>query len=260
MLFGLVGCSRKEEQSPYGVWWWDSSLSNEYLDYADKQGINEIYYCDSNFDEEASAFIKLANKKGIKVYLLAGEYKWIEDDSELISLIADYEVYQKNNPKAKFTGIHLDIEPHQHDEFGIRRTELITGLIELNYKLSTQYSTIKFDYDIPFWFEDEITFNQETLPAYAHMIKYANRTFLMSYRDSAKGIYNVSKDEIEYAQKIGKTLILGAETYSEEGDSVSFMEEGKTYMHQELKKLKDMLPSNFGISIHHIKTWKNLQD
>ena len=55
-----------------------------------------------------------------------------------------------------------------------------------------------------------------------------------------------------------KILFLCAETYSTEGDGVSYMEEGKEYMMTELSKLRKELPENFGIAIHNIISWKNL--
>ena len=82
----------------------------------------------------------------------------------------------------------------------------------------------------------------------------------MSYRDSSQGIINVSKEEIEYAKENNKTIFLGVETKSNEGDHVSFQEEGKKIMMEEIEKLKKEIPNYFGISIHQIKTWYDLID
>ena len=82
----------------------------------------------------------------------------------------------------------------------------------------------------------------------------------MSYRDEATKMYDVSSDEINYASSLGKKIYLGAETYSLEGDNVSYLEEGKKYMYSELDKLRNLIPSDFGIAIHQIKTWKELKE
>ena len=111
---------------------------------------------------------------------------------------------------------------------------------------------------MPFWLDDDVTLLGKTKRAYEHIIDNANRVTLMSYRDTAEAIFNVSKDEIEYAKLVGKILNLGVETKSSEGDNVSFQEEGKSVMYSEIEKLRNKIPSNFGVSIHQIATWKDL--
>ena len=69
----------------------------------------------------------------------------------------------------------------------------------------------------------------------------------------------VAKEEIEYAKVNNKTLNLSVETSQNEDDIVTFYEEGKDYMMNELSKLRDMIPKNFGIAIHHIKSFYELK-
>ncbi|MBQ9785893.1 MAG: hypothetical protein IJW25_00305 [Clostridia bacterium] len=258
MLFSFSGCGK--EDRIFGVWWWDDTLGVEYLNFAESNGVTEIYYCNSDFDESTANFIKQANDKGIKVYWLDGDYRWLSDATNLHNKLNKYINFQNNYPKSKFAGVHLDIEPHQNEYFDIQREELITSLIELIADLKQTYTNILFDYDIPFWLDDEITYNNSTKPAYQYVIDIAERTFLMSYRDDAESIYNVSEDEIEYAKLVNKVIVLGVETQSSEGDNVSFQEEGKQFMNQEITKLKELIPANFGICVHQIKTWFSLQN
>ena len=81
----------------------------------------------------------------------------------------------------------------------------------------------------------------------------------MSYRDSAEKIYNFAKDEVEYATKNNKKLILGVETQNVDENIVTFYEEGKEFMNQELKLLRELIPKSFGIAIHHIVSWFDLK-
>lgn len=251
-------CKSKDKINPKGVWWWDDTLSDEYLYFAKNNNVTEIYYCNDSFNENTSIFINKANSYGIKVYWLAGEYKWLDDSTNLYNKINKYEEYQKIY--TKFDGIHLDIEPHQSPDFDNNREKYILKLIELANDLKNTYNNIRFDYDIPFWFDDLILFNNENKEAYKHMIDISYRVFLMSYRDSAEKIYDVSKDEIEYAKKTNKILFLGVETTSNEGNNVSFQEEGKKYMDQEINKLIKMIPNSYGISVHQIKSWYVLKE
>lgn len=243
----------------FGVWWWNDSLESEkYLSFAAENDITEIYYCDSSLNSETLEFISLAKQKDMKVYLLAGEKEWLNDKTNLDGLIERYIDFQNQNG-SPLSGIHLDIEPHQFSDFSEKREEYILKLIELVDYLSKTYNSISFDYDIPFWLSDEVLFGSETKPAYEHIIDNASRVFVMSYRDSAEKIYDVGKEELEYAESINKPLFLCVETYSTEGDSVSFFEEGKDYMNQELVDLRKMLKDGYGISVHHIKTWYDLK-
>ena len=247
------------QKAAFGVWWWNDSLEFEkYLNFAEENDITEIYYCDSSLNDETRNFISQANARNIKVYLLCGEKEWLNNRTNLDNLIARYLNFQ-NESGSMLSGIHLDIEPHQFDDFDDSREEYILKLIELADYLKRTYSTINFDYDIPFWFDDEIAFGGSTKPAYEHIIDIANRVFVMSYRDSAEKIYDVGKDELEYAKSVEKSLFLCVETYSTEGDNVSFFEEGKIYMNQELQKLREKLGDGYGISVHHIKTWFDLK-
>lgn len=250
-----------KNEAVMGVWWWNNKLdSNLYLNFANENGINEIYYCSSEFGEETSSFISSANKLGIKVYLLQGEYEWLDDSSSLFEKIEKYRKYQTDYPDSKFSGIHLDIEPHQNPEFKNRREDLILKLIELANLLKTTYSDITFDYDIPFWLDDNIIYNSSSRPAYQHMIDIADRVFVMSYRDSSDSIISVASDELNYAKAINKTLILSVECSSDEGDKVSFAEEGRAVLKNELTKIKQMFNSDVGISIHHIKSWYDMKE
>ncbi len=262
----LINVSTRKTPLPAtlkGVWWWNSDLPAEkYLSFAKTQGINEIYYCDSSFSAKTASFIQTAERYGCKVYWLAGEYQWLTDESGLIQSLKRYQNYQTNNPAAQFAGVHLDIEPHQDPNFGNEgeRTKLLTSLVILVKTLKNNYPLITFDYDIPFWLDDELTIDGICQPAYAHIIETADRTFLMSYRDTADAIYDTAKEEVAFAAAKNKTIFLGVETYSEEGDYVSFQEEGKNYMNTELDKLRAKMPDNFGIAIHQIKTWYDLKN
>ena len=245
----------------FASWWWDDTLdASTYLDFANANGINQIYYCSSKFDQTTMQFINLANQKNIKVFWLDGDYHWLNNPQLMTAKIQKYIAYQKAFPDAQFAGIHFDIEPHQDPNFETYRLELIAKLVNIVHQNSIDYPDIFFGYDIPFWLDDEFGFMGIKKCAYMHIIDYADNVTLMSYRDTAQAIFDTAKDEIEYALENNKTLNLGVETKSSEGDKVSFMEEGKVYMNEQLTLLKQMLPQNFGIVVHQIKTWYELPD
>ena len=251
-----IGCS-KDIDRVFAVWWWNDELDFSYIDFAKENNINEIYLCSSKFNQETNSFIQYAQKKDISVYYLAGDSKYLDDRTNLDKKIQDYINYQTNFSN-KFCGIHLDIEPQQHSNFKTNRVELITNLIELVYENSINYPDIEFNYDISFWLDDEITFNDSTKPAYQHIIDYSDRITIMSYRDNFEDILKVAQEEIAYAKQLKKQINLGVETNSSEGDKVSFLEEGKTYMNNQLSLLRQNTSKDIGVCIHHIKTWFDL--
>ena len=260
IIIGVVySKENSDNESTFGLWWWDNRLDSSYLDFACEKGINEIYYYTSSFSEKNSNFIKEANSKGIEVLWLAGKYEWIEDSSDLFLRIDEFLEFQKMSPY-KFKGIHFDIEPHQHPLFEEKRSELLKKFINLTYVLRTDYPNLWIEYDIPLWFDDVILFDGTAKPVYEHIIDNASKITIMSYRDSSEEIYKAAEDEIDYALSVGKTLNLGVETGENDDDIVTFYEEGEVYMYNELSKLKEKLPQNFGIAIHHIKSWYNMKD
>lgn len=97
------------------------------------------------------------------------------------------------------------------------------------------------------------------------MAKTCDTIAIMSYRDTAAKILDVAKEEIAFAKQYGHKVILGVETKSSEGDQVSFMEEGKAVMVEEMAKvhasLKESIPDgNFGLAVHQASVWYSLKD
>ena len=258
-IFLIIFVNKKDNNTTFGVWWWNNRLDISYLDYAKSNNINEIYYYTSSFNEKTNSFIANAKERNIKVYWLTGEYDWINDSQPLINLIEEFNEYQHTYDNT-FEGIHFDIEPHQDPNFENNRQMTITKYINLVIELKKNYPNIWMEYDIPFWLEDEITINGKTKPAYQFVMDNSNRVTVMSYRDTSQQIYNVAKEEIQYAQNIGKTLNLGVETQNVDDDIVTFYEEGKNYMYNELQNLRELIPKDFGIVIHHIYSWYNLKE
>ncbi len=246
--------------STVGVWWWDDSLGTEYLDFAANSGVDEIYYCTGDFSDKTRRFIRAASDRNIKVFLLAGEYQWIYDNTGLERLMSKYRNYQAAaEQNAHFSGVHLDVEPHQDPGFSADRSQILNAY--LNFVTEACAAHGPLDFDIPFWLSDPVQYGGAEIPLYQAVIAEASRVFVMSYRDTASAMYNAAQEELAYAKSLNKPIVLGAETYSAEGDNVSFAEEGKEYMYQEINKLPALAGyAKCGVCIHQIKTWFDLKD
>ncbi len=267
IVFGLliVSCTNNSDTNllntncPLGVWWWDYNLTEEYLQFASKNGVNEIYYCNSNkFNQENADFIITANQLDIDVYWLCGDYKWIENKNDFYEAMAKFEKFQ-NDYSNIYKGLHLDVEPHQLPNWKSDRENIIINYIDFIKTITEKYNNICFDFDIPFWLEDIVTYDGQTKEAFKFVFDYADRVFIMSYRDNAEKMVEVAKQELEYAKENNKSIFLSAETGKEE-DIVTFFEEGKKYMYSQINQLEKLVDQPFGFSIHHIKSWYNLKN
>lgn len=241
-----------------GVWWWTTESTDKYLEFASRNGVDEIYYCDYNLNDKTAVFVSKAKALGFKVYALWGEKDWGEDRSGFDELMNNYKSYNRNNPDNKLDGVHLDIEPHQIDDFDTYRNTYLLNFVKFAYTTNTLYSNIEIHYDIPFWFDDEITYKGITKKVHEHIIDNANKVVVMSYRDTAEKIYDISQEELIYANSTTTELSVSVNMTSSEGDKVSFMEENKRVLNAELNKLSNIINEKYSVSIHHIKSWYNL--
>lgn len=261
--FLFISCGEKKPilsntNFPVGVWWWDNRLSNDYLIFASENNVDEIYYYTNDFSQKNADFIKESNNLGIKVYWLCGEYQWLDDYNLFYEEMEKFEQFQ-NNQINKFEGVHIDLEPHQHPNWNSDKEELIVQYIDFVKTITNKYKFIKFDFDLPFWLEDIINYDEKTQEAFKYVIDCANRVFVMSYRDSAEDMVNVATEELQYANEKEKQIFISVETGKEE-DIVTYYEEGKEYLYSQIEKLNKIINQNFGLAIHHIKSWYQLKD
>ncbi len=259
---------------PVGAWLWKDEDLDAKLDFALKNGVDEIYFCDYSLDDGTAAFVKKANSNGIKVYALLGEKEWVKTENSaagLEALLEKYNLYQSLHSDAKLTGVHLDIEPHQFGDFDENANFYLTNLVTLAYNLKTNNPGIKFDYDIPAWLDKaaddenfevyQVNLNGSKKAAYKHLIDIADRVFVMSYRDTAAAAVSFAENELLYAKEKGKQIAVCFETgETTEGDNVSFFEEGKRALCEEVSKLDTLLEQDFMVSIHSLERWKNLKE
>ncbi|GHW02592.1 hypothetical protein AGMMS50249_3780 [candidate division SR1 bacterium] len=247
----------------FGVYYRDSndiSTHPEYQNFIIQNGIDEIYLtADLSDTAQTSQFISRANQHSISVFYLIGEYQRIDDFTSFQAEISKYQTYQDQaSASAKFAGLHLDVEPHQHPDFASNRAQKLADYLAFVVKTRETYPNEKIDFDIPFWFDDTISYRGQQTPLYQAVMSEASRVFVMAYRDSADAMADVAKEELAFAKSTNKQIFLSAETYSEEGDHVSFAQEGAEYMMSELKKLEIKIGSENGIAIHWIRPRFNM--
>ncbi|MFJ7951237.1 amidase [Lysinibacillus sp. NPDC096418] len=257
------------------TWIWNPwiLLDNEVdtLKFLESKQINKVYLqVDSDVSTSVyQKFIEKATAKGIHIYALAGESYWITENgmeyqSQFLKWVERYQ--QEATDAQRFLGIHLDIEPYDTNIWSTKQTLAIQTYQQLIVQANKKAQVLKLplELDIPFWY-DEIKYNTKYGKGILSewLIKNSDGVTIMAYRDTSKEIIKIVKNEIEYAKRMSKPVVIGVETLkSAEGDNISFSEEGELYMNKQLNKIQKHYsknPSFKGVAIHHFDSWKGME-
>lgn len=181
--------------------------------------------------------------------------------------VLDYNRAVPDN--ARFDGVNVDIEPYLLPEWKEPGTTLPTIWLDLLAKFvhlrDVSGQRLLVGPAIPFWFDSSdcctaITWHGKTAPLSDHAQDLTDYVALMDYTETAAGIISRAEHEIAYAAAIGKprSVVIGVESKDLSGTSdpetVTFYEEGRTYMEAELDKVYSALggtPAFAGIAMHH---------
>ena len=257
-----------------GVWWWynntatNTSSRDERLNFLQSNHVTEIYlWADGMTNAQIATFIRAAASHGMRVAWLSGDVTWIDSGSSgFDNFYNKYNAYQAQAASdAKFYAMHLDVEPHQRGNTQENWQKYADLFVRACTKAHNAGHTI--EWDIPYWLEGKkVTSSGSSVTLLNLLAQNADTLCLMSYRDTAKGILSASEQEIPLGTTYNCKIVLGVETYSEEGDQVSFMEEGKAAMYSALQSVlttlsqKTTLGAGYGCAIHQIEVWYNLKD
>ena len=178
-----------------------------------------------------------------------------------------------------FDGVNVDIEPYISPDFKTDYPSLqiqyLDGLQKMIERRNAAGINLPFGPAIPKWFDSsdtakDITWNGSTKWLSEHIQDISDYISIMDYRDTAEGSAGIiagAQGEIDYAQKIGKpnSVVIGVETLdiANSGDpsTITFREEGRTYMEQELDKVYSVFGDSEyfgGIALHHYDSIRTL--
>lgn len=277
LLFSIGGFGSKMSASTVdrSTWLWNpwEIASNETgtLSFLEQKQINKVYV---QIDRDIPmnvyrSFITKASVKGIKVYALDGAPGWVapkgyRNQDALMNWLKTYQA--GSTASQKFSGIHLDVEPYLYSGWNTNRAATVKSYQELLTKANTSAVGLKLslEADLPFWF-DEVSYNNTygkgNLAEW--VITKTNSVTIMAYRDTAPAIIEIVKNEVAFAGKHNKALVIGVETgATDEGDMISFFEEGEAYMNEQLTSVASHYGTTLGykgIAIHHVGSWKTMK-
>ncbi|MDD5067940.1 MAG: hypothetical protein PHF84_12920, partial [bacterium] len=221
---------------------------NELLAFCKQRNIQELFFqilyeftgskekndfrCTLLHPDSFRKFIRNASKNHIRIHALEGYPDWVmrERHHEPLAFcraICDYN--RSSAPDERFYGIHLDNEPYLMIAYkSPLRTRICREYIELNDKLTRlvkENSSMVFGIDIPFFFDqpDEksgkielVEYQGKKKPVSEHLLDIVDNVGIMGYRDfafGADGMIFHSRGEMDYAEKAGKKVYMGIETF-----------------------------------------------
>jgi len=257
------------------TWLWDTSIIIEdqenILLFLENQHVNKVYL-QINPDIASDIykhFISHAAASGIRIYALDGAASWVsaEGNQNLNDLFNWVSTYNNDSAESEqFSGVHLDVEPYLNSGWSFDQMQTIESYQALLMQAREKANQIQLplEVDMPFWFDDihfNNSFGKGLLAEW--VIDQVDSVTIMAYRDKAKDIIAIVKHELAYAKKVNKSIVVGVETgASEEGENITFYENGEVYMNEQLSLVQQHYRNNtafHGMAIHYVENWMNMQ-
>lgn len=222
------------------------------------------------------AFIAQAHQRGFRVYALLGSAylrteRYVLPDHRKEAMAMLKRVLDYNASAAaeeRFDGANLDIEPHLLDEWNdASRVGLVRDFIDVSAawmamkKESGQ--TLAIGPAMPFWFDGiPVQWRGRTRPASEHFADLYDYVALMDYRDHAEGrdgIIAHAAEEMAYAEKIGKQVVIGLELTPNELKKVTFNHLTEADLAREIAETEAAYGKSEafdGFALHHYRGYR----
>ncbi len=288
MLYSVTGHAQR------ALWIWEKDsyamLQNPRqaqvtIDFLRKKNINTLYmYADAHDGKQLltddpqsyERLIRQLHAQNIQVHALLGSsplhterYVLPEFRGPALAMVQRVLDYNRSvAAEARFDGINLDIEPHVLNDWATRREALINGFLDV----SEAYMALKRKANLPlqigpalpFWFDGvRIQRGGKTRPASEFFQDIYDHIVLMDYRNRSEGpdgIISHAEDEIAYANKIGKTVLIGLETAQNDLKKLTFHDLREADLEREITATQRAFQTNRGfggIVIHHYASYRN---
>ena len=204
----------------------------------------------------------------IRIELLFGRSSWAlaANHEEPLTWARDCVAFADSLPGARPTAIHFDIEPYTLDEWAADPAGTIDQFLDLYDQLQEIMSASDMELvaDIPFWFDGRLVDRdgEYQRPLSELIAERTDRIAIMDYRDTADRIIESGRTELDFAQSIGREVVIGVETIPIEPEEVTFENEGTTVMWAEVRAVVAAFsdtPAFHGIAFHHYITWRYLE-
>lgn len=216
---------------------------------------------DSTKKANLRSFLADAHARNIEVEFLDGAADWATTGAGYAKQYIDHVINFNNgttDPAKRFDGIQYDVEPYLLDSWFSQSVwnGFITLLKDCQAKVDAASTTLRFGAAIPRWYDAN--------PGRAYLLevqKAVDYVAVMNYVDHSKGMISDAKNEMFFADSLGKKIVLGVETLDIDPASVTFAEEGWSNMEARLydvQKAYGASPNLAAIAIHEYDPYKAL--
>lgn len=254
------------------TWLWDTAVIQEdpeaVIDFCMEQQVEVIFLQIQQHvpEEDYRKFIALAHDQKIEVHALNGEPEWAyaqhgSKGDEFLAWVQQYNAGAASE-KERFTGVQFDVEPYQLNSWDEEQQQIVaqwSSNME-NWLQQAQDQELYTSAAIPFWLS-RIAATDGSGTFSSWVISRFDAVAVMAYRDSGEQIIELSKEELQEADELGKSVWIGMELgHTDEGEYVSFHNKGIAVMEDEMQKVTQLgsrYSSFAGVAVHHYEAWRD---
>ena len=268
------------------MWVWEARtitahpLREQLVEFCQTQRIAVLYvnaYSFSPGEQEAyREFLRAAHRHGIAVHALGGDPRWVLPRYQHLPLAWVEQLLTFNaagKPDERFDGIHTDIEPYLLTRaWNEHPAQILGGFLDLHEKIAGKVSAhrpLQLGADVPFWFDDDpayrIEWRGKVLPPSHHLLNLADYLTVMAYRnyaEGAEGVIALARQEVAYAQQVGKVVVIGQETQPDLFPAyITYGGTSAAYFWGEVAKVVAAYKNQRGfrgIAVHHYDSFRKL--
>ncbi len=276
------------------VWTWERpsyamlespQVADEALAFLQRKRIDVVYLYADAFQgrnllvqqpARYRAFIRTAHARGIRVYALLGSWylhteRYVLPRHQrkavaMLQQVLDYNATAA--PDERFDGVNYDIEPHLLDEWeDATRPRLLRGFLDMTAAMMEARrrsgQALPIGPAMPFWWDGiALEWRGVRKPVSEHVADLTDYVALMDYRNRAEGrdsILSHAEDEMAYADRIGKRVVVGLEFNPGEPAKLSFHGMDEAVFEREAAKVEAAYGGRRGFDgfvFHHYEGYR----
>lgn len=217
-------------------------------------------------------FLAEASDSGLTIEFLDGDPTWATyrqaDGFYRIKKVLEFN-NSSTSEKEKIKGIHFDVEPYllrqdrgylppywDTDKMTVWES-YVTYMDSCQRMIDSASADLYFGIAIPRWYENHVGLTE--LKRLQEKVDYVA---IMDYNENATVIINDAENEINNARELDKKVWIGVETKQVSPETVTFYEEGVSYMESQLSLVNAVYGNNdafLGFAIHAYDYYRVLQ-
>ncbi len=288
---------RSAVAAPRAIWIWEEDAfrmldkdeaQREIVLFLDRQHISTMFLYADEFQgrnilvNEPGKYRKLiasAHARGFRVFALLGsgylrtqEYILPEKRHAAVRMFGHVLEFNKDTPDAssRFDGVNIDIEPYLLDDWSSARPLRGRQYLDLSGEFmrmkAAAGSSLLVGPAMPFWFDgiEDVEWNGQHRRLNEYVQDIYDYVAIMDYRNAAEGpdgIVSHAQDELGYADRINKKVMIGVETLQTTPEKVTFFGKGGKYFDEQLALAESAMRrhrSFDGFVVHHLKSYRVL--